>query len=191
MQLTCVIHQQFTYIQKHVEFSSLINLHVNYQGNTFRAWNKDWKVLGHMSAKDKMCFDIFQKWSDSSRNMYSSIIFWLGHLSDQTGICTDQFQKCSENVRCRLLFHILHFNSAYKEYFNGAYYCYVSGLYGTDLMQRRTCTRVREQFLESLSITPLEFKHYSVRVWASPRSSSSPSIVALEFKYYHSRVRVA
>ena len=35
---------------------------------TYRAWNKDWKVLRHMSSQDEICSDIYQKWSDISRN---------------------------------------------------------------------------------------------------------------------------
>ena len=29
-----------------------------------RTWNKDWKVLGHMSSQDEICSDVYQKWSD-------------------------------------------------------------------------------------------------------------------------------
>ena len=37
-------------------------------------------------------------------------------------------------------------------------------MYGTDLMQRRVCTRVRVQVHACSSITPLEFQRYYSRV---------------------------
>ena len=46
-----------------------------------------------MSAQDKICSDIYPRWSDISRNIYCSVTCWLGHLSNQTGICIAQNLK--------------------------------------------------------------------------------------------------